>query len=71
MRRNKGASFCQVAAIKQLIHEIEDITWGNQKWQGAAPSFSRRLIVKIIIINGEWECHIEILDRSIKAEPRA
>lgn len=23
------------------------------------------------IISGEWECHIEILERSIRAEPRA
>lgn len=26
-----GPSFCQVDRIRQLIHEIEDITEGNQK----------------------------------------
>lgn len=27
----RGPSFCQVLKIRQFIHEIEDITEGNQK----------------------------------------
>jgi hypothetical protein len=27
----RGASFCHVAKIKQLIHDIDAITEGNQK----------------------------------------
>jgi hypothetical protein len=30
-RSAKGASFCHVARIKQLIHDIDIITEGNQK----------------------------------------
>lgn len=38
----KGAIFCQVARVIHRGHEIFLITAGNQKWQGAAPSFKRR-----------------------------
>ena len=42
MRIFKGAIFCQVARVIHRGHEIFLITAGNQKWQGAAPSFKRR-----------------------------
>ena len=45
-----GASFCQVDKIKQLIHEMDIITEGYQKWQGALPSFNRRATHSIITI---------------------
>lgn len=40
--RTSGPSFCQVHKIRQLIHDIDVIVEGNQKWHGAAPSFSSR-----------------------------
>lgn len=46
----KGPSFCHVDRIRQFIHEIEDITDGNQKWHGAIPSF--RMIAEIRMYDG-------------------
>lgn len=71
-RSARGASFCHVASSKQFSHEIDDMTWGNQKWHGAAPSFRVRLKVKIrqLIKDGEYH-HIEILLSSIIADPNA
>lgn len=46
--RNRGAIFCQVARRRQFVHEIEFITGGNQKWQGAAPSFSSNLNINMV-----------------------
>ena len=34
-----GAIFCQVRRIPAWAHIILLITWGNQKWKGAAPLF--------------------------------
>lgn len=72
-RRANGASFCQVVRIRALIHEIDVITDGNQKWQGAAPSLRIRAIISsgshqddIVLMD-----HIDILARSIMADPRA
>ena len=40
-RITNGASFCHVARIMQDIQDSDVITEGNQKWNGAIPSFSR------------------------------
>lgn len=32
-----GATFCQVVKIIHMSQDREYITWGNQKWNGAAP----------------------------------
>lgn len=37
----KGANFCHVDKIKQLIQDSDDITEVYQKCRGAPPSFSR------------------------------
>jgi hypothetical protein len=42
-----GPSFCQVDKMRQLVHEIDDITDGNQKWHGAIPSFKIKAVIKI------------------------
>jgi hypothetical protein len=42
-----GASFCQVAKIMQAIHDMEVITDGNQKWNGAIPNLRRIAASKI------------------------
>jgi gamma-glutamyl phosphate reductase len=40
VRMVRGPSFCHVLKIMQLIHDIDAITDGNQKWHGAIPIFS-------------------------------
>jgi hypothetical protein len=40
-RITKGANFCHVARIIHAVQDIDVITEGNQKWNGAIPSFSR------------------------------
>jgi hypothetical protein len=45
-----GANFCQVARIIQVIHDIDVITDGNQKWNGAIPSLSMIADSRIIFI---------------------
>jgi len=42
-----GANFCHVIRIMPLTHLIFSITLGNQKWNGAAPSFN----INVNIIN--------------------
>jgi len=39
-KMTRGASFCQVARIVQADQDIDVITEGNQKWNGAIPSLS-------------------------------
>jgi hypothetical protein len=48
-RRIRGAIFCHVERIKQFVHERDDITDGNHKWHGAAPSFSRSDVIRITV----------------------
>jgi hypothetical protein len=62
-----------VARIRQLGHDIEVITDGNQKWQGAAPNFSKRASIKIKdqLLNKDGAPHIDRLDKIIRAEPMA
>lgn len=72
-RSINGANFCHVDKIKAFIHEIADITDGNQKWQGTTPSLRKRADNRINIDMFE---SIEILHWlklpiSIKAEPKA
>lgn len=43
-----GANFCQVDKIIQIYHLEQAITWGNQKWNGAAP-----ILINILIINNK------------------
>lgn len=40
--RIKGASFCQVIRIAKFVQLKPSATPGNQKWNGAAPVFSKR-----------------------------
>lgn len=40
-----GITFCQVARIMHIGQEIEDITAGNQKWQGGRPSLINNPII--------------------------
>jgi hypothetical protein len=58
-----GPNFCQVHKIKQLIHDIDVIVDGNQKWHGAAPSFSSRAIINNPCIKnwlvGAWRSMLE------------
>lgn len=46
--RNKGASFCQVSKNNSWYFLINSTIIGNQKWNGAAPSF--RKIAKFITL---------------------
>lgn len=46
----RGANFCHVIKIKLLYQFKLSITFGNQKWKGAAPNFN---INVIHIINKE------------------
>jgi len=67
-----GASFCQVARIRQDIQEREVITDGNQKWNGAIPSFNKIAdISKRFIWGIEEEAHWVILVISIRLDPSA
>lgn len=71
---DKGASFCQVDKIKQDIHEMEVITEGYHKWQGAMPIFNNRDISNNILmkfIGIEKLNQRDILDISIILEPKA
>lgn len=49
--RASGPSFCHVQRIKQLVHDIDAIVDGNQKWHGAAPSFNSSATNKSACIN--------------------
>jgi len=39
--RKRGTIFCHVERIRHIGQEIEDMTAGNQKWQGGIPSLMR------------------------------
>lgn len=43
-----GAIFCHVSKINEFIHVNPSITSGNQKWNGAAPSFVINAVIIII-----------------------
>lgn len=47
--RISGAIFCHVDNRKQFIHDRDVITDGNHKWHGAAPSFNRSDVIRIIV----------------------
>lgn len=73
-KTDRGASFCHDDKIVHDIHEIDAITEGYQKWQGALPSFRRTDIINILdIIEGitEYGVHNIIDDVNIIADPRA
>ena len=68
----RGANFCQVVKIIQDTHDIEVITEGNQKWNGAIPNFSKMADIKIIFTSCvDKIVHWAILDISISLDPRA
>lgn len=70
-----GAIFCHVRIIRVWIHLEVWITWGSQKWKGAAPI----LIAKARIINElvkdteliEFAENMEIDIKIIKIEAKA
>jgi hypothetical protein len=47
---DKGAIFCHVDKIRAGIHEIDVITEGYHKWQGAIPILIKRENSNIIFI---------------------
>jgi len=47
-----GASFCHVASSMQDNQDIDVITGGNQKWNGAIPSLIIIADIRIIFIYG-------------------
>lgn len=47
-RIDRGANFCHDDKMVHEIQEIDDITEGYQKWQGALPSFNRIEIIRIV-----------------------
>jgi hypothetical protein len=67
-----GANFCHVAKIIHINHDKDVITDGNQKWNGAIPSFSIIDAIRIIFMNGmDDEDQCDILVISINLEPSA
>lgn len=51
-------------------HDKPSITWGNQKWKGAAPNLSKRAIRIIIEVKVDI-CIIKHLERIIRVDARA
>jgi len=49
----RGAIFCQVNTRIHWGHAEQAITWGNQKWRGAAPAFSSSIKEKTNSVTGE------------------
>lgn len=47
----RGAIFCQVKIINELIQFRPSITLGNQKWKGAMPLFNIKEEIKLKLIN--------------------
>lgn len=70
--RVRGASFCQVDRVRQLIHDSEAITEGYQKWHGAIPSLMNIATI-IVHIGIDWFIgwYIILIPRSITIEPKA
>jgi len=70
-----GAIFCQVKISKIWIHLAVWITWGSQKWKGAAPIFrerTKRIIILIIKIEFvELKLNIRIEEKISSIEARA
>lgn len=70
-----GAIFCQVKIIKTWTHLAVLITWGSQKWNGAAPILIERariiieLVIKIELV--ELMLKIKIDEKIINIEARA
>lgn len=49
-----GTSFCHVDRTRQAMGLREAITFGNQKWSGGRPAFSRRAAGRAMVkkLNG-------------------
>lgn len=50
---NIGAIFCHESKVKEMFHDNDEITDGNQRWKGGSPNFSIILIVMRIINMGK------------------
>lgn len=72
-RRISGAIFCHVDRMKQFVHDSDDITDGNQRWHGAAPSFRRSDVIRIIIASLLFTTVLIIMDDPSRSniDPRA
>ena len=46
-RKRRGKSFCQVDRRRQRCQLRPDMTFGNQKWRGAAPALIIRLEINM------------------------
>jgi hypothetical protein len=46
----RGANFCHVAKIRHEDQDMEVMTDGNQKWNGAIPNFNKIAERRIIFI---------------------
>jgi len=68
---DKGASFCHVDRRRAFAHDREVITEGYQKWHGVLPSLISIENVSISELGVSFRCHIEILAKSISADPSA
>ena len=67
-----GATFCQVARIKQFNQDNCSMVFGNQKWQGAAPSLiNKEEVSKKLNNRCEVFDHWIILEYKRIADPRA
>jgi hypothetical protein len=69
-KRNSGAIFCHVKSSRFLNHEMPPATLGNQKWNGKAPSLSRRPIIKIITPFSKESITPFVLRDQIKSGPK-
>jgi hypothetical protein len=69
----RGATFCHVDKIKHDSHEIDDITGGNQKWNGAMPSFRRidekRRMYMFLGIENLYHIMILLIRRILEPSP--
>lgn len=70
-RYESGASFCHVDRMKQLIHDIDAITDGYHRWNGANPILRARLIVRIKVDILVAFIVIIILEINSRLDPRA
>lgn len=53
IKTKSGTTFCQVAKIRHMGQLMEFITEGNQKWNGAIPSFTSMPINTKILNSAE------------------
>src|SRR5271156_2941770 len=70
-----GASFCHVNMSSALSHSILEITWGNQKWKGAAPIFREIAAMtsklKWRVWDWGWKEEVQMAEKISATEARA